>query len=355
MIKSIKINNFQSHKNTKLVLDPGVNVIVGLSDSGKSAIIRALRWVVYNRPGGDAFRSTWGGITAVQLEMEHGAVIRRKSEKDNDYAVSHYGDKADFTVLKAIGTNVPEDVQRVLNLQDVNLQLQLDKPFLLDNSPGEVAQHFNKIARLDVIDSSIQVVQRWLRELEQGVKRNETALSQAEEELKQYGYLPEMDARVTALEQIDGQLTGMVVKEAKIQNILELIGETEGDIRLTSRIIKNEPVVNQALELIGVAKEKKEKVDKLVSHISMIQSVQKQINGAERVAKFEAVVNESIQLLEAKDNKLKIKNDLTALIYIIQEVGRGITTYSKTLSEKEKEFKKIFPDICPLCGQEVKK
>ena len=59
MIKQINIKNFQSHKSTQLKLDPGVNVIVGSSDSGKTAIIRAYLWVVDNRPLGNAFVSHW--------------------------------------------------------------------------------------------------------------------------------------------------------------------------------------------------------------------------------------------------------------------------------------------------------
>jgi len=56
MIKYLQIQNFQSHKDSLLEFDPGVNVIVGSSDSGKTAVIRALRWLVWNRPSGDAFR-----------------------------------------------------------------------------------------------------------------------------------------------------------------------------------------------------------------------------------------------------------------------------------------------------------
>ena len=44
MINSIKIQNFQSHKNTTIKLKPGVNIITGSSDCGKSVDIRALKW-----------------------------------------------------------------------------------------------------------------------------------------------------------------------------------------------------------------------------------------------------------------------------------------------------------------------
>lgn len=41
-IESIRIQDFQNHQDTYIKLVPGLNLITGSSDSGKSAIIRAL-------------------------------------------------------------------------------------------------------------------------------------------------------------------------------------------------------------------------------------------------------------------------------------------------------------------------
>ena len=49
-VRRITLENFQSHKHTEMEFGPELNVIVGPSDSGKSAIIRALKWVMYNEP-----------------------------------------------------------------------------------------------------------------------------------------------------------------------------------------------------------------------------------------------------------------------------------------------------------------
>lgn len=50
MIKCIEIKNFQSHKNTTLELHENINVIYGLSDSGKSAFIRSIDCVLRRTP-----------------------------------------------------------------------------------------------------------------------------------------------------------------------------------------------------------------------------------------------------------------------------------------------------------------
>ena len=87
MIQKLNIQNFQSHKDTKLEFHPGVNVIIGQSDSGKTAIIRALRWLIWNRPGGDDFRSDWGGGTVVKIKIDAREIMRGK-DKENVYSIS---------------------------------------------------------------------------------------------------------------------------------------------------------------------------------------------------------------------------------------------------------------------------
>jgi len=125
MIQTIQINNFQSHKHTYLTLDPGVNIIVGPSDSGKTAILRALRWLVWNRPTGEAFRSSWGGETLVEITLDD-FILQRSKDKENIYKIVNDNE---VKLLKAFGTEVPEEVSKILNLDDSNLQQQMDAPF----------------------------------------------------------------------------------------------------------------------------------------------------------------------------------------------------------------------------------
>ena len=56
-IKSIEINNFRTHRNTKLEFAKGINALIGLPDSGKTNIIRFINWVLKNRPLGFKFHS----------------------------------------------------------------------------------------------------------------------------------------------------------------------------------------------------------------------------------------------------------------------------------------------------------
>jgi exonuclease SbcC len=129
MIKALFIRNFQSHKNSNLEFVPGVNVIVGLSSSGKSAILRALRWLIWNRPLGNEFRSNWGGVTHVEAHLGfhsgHSDKVSRIKDKDEVY----FGNKIEH---KAFRSEVPEEVQKIFNIGEINLQQQFGR----GNQPG---------------------------------------------------------------------------------------------------------------------------------------------------------------------------------------------------------------------------
>lgn len=172
MIESIKIKNFQSHKASQLKFHPQVNTIVGSSDSGKTAVMRALFWVIQNRPLGTAFFSHWAtDKKGEQIEptwanvIINGVKIRRTRYKENNsYMV---GAKS----LEAMGKAVPEEIIQTFNLTEVNIQRQMDSPFLLSESAGEVARFFNRIIRLDIIDSFLSAAESKKRQAK--VKKGE--------------------------------------------------------------------------------------------------------------------------------------------------------------------------------------
>ena len=55
MLEKLRIINFQKHEDLTVSFDDRITTIVGPSDVGKSAVLRALRWVLTNQPDGSGF------------------------------------------------------------------------------------------------------------------------------------------------------------------------------------------------------------------------------------------------------------------------------------------------------------
>src|SRR5262245_61335301 len=123
MIRTLQLRNFQKHRRLKLVFSPEITTIRGRTDQGKSAILRALRWISMNVAPSDFIRHGSKFASAVlSVRTEHGLVkIVRKKGKANIY-------KLNGRVLKSFGTKVPDPVLALLQINEINFQKQHASP-----------------------------------------------------------------------------------------------------------------------------------------------------------------------------------------------------------------------------------
>jgi exonuclease SbcC len=161
MIESIAIRNFQIHKKTEVEFDPGITIISGTSDNGKSSIIRAFRWVFQNRPQGYSFRR-WNtpdkAITAVDVSVDGEVISRKRGKVRNEYVFQD-------TTYKALRSDVPDIIKEHVEMLPFNIQPQSGKVFLFEDSDSEVAKLINDVSGISVIDDILKESNRRLREL----------------------------------------------------------------------------------------------------------------------------------------------------------------------------------------------
>ena len=106
-MKSIKLKNYQGHKDSSLELHPGVNIITGTSDKGKSSIMRSIEWVRTNRPlGTEMIR---------ELDGEQVQDVLTELQKNGTEVIYCQGDIASGSERKRIWEQVMDHYSR-LNL-----------------------------------------------------------------------------------------------------------------------------------------------------------------------------------------------------------------------------------------------
>lgn len=346
MLKSLKISNFQSHRDTNLELDSGVNVIIGPSDSGKTSILRALRWLIWNRPSGDDFRSTWGGDTIVDIWVNNGQAQRIRTKKDNLYLLGYHDE------FKAMGTDVPAEVQQLLNINEINLQQQMDSPFLLTNSPGEVAAHFNKIAKLSKIDTSLSNINKWIRDIISTTKHKEADLKDKEMELKGYDHLEKFEAEVEVLEELEKRYAAKFRSQGALLALIDDLVDLGKEIDETSEILKDEDLVNNTLDLIykrdGLEDGPIASIEDLLDQIEACKADRDVVRD---IISAEDVVNNLLQLTDQLRKKEKDFETLDLLVDSVAVTKNKILLANREHDQKQAQFDKEFPDICPLCNK----
>jgi DNA repair exonuclease SbcCD ATPase subunit len=348
MFKSIKITNFQSHQDTELEFHPGVNVLVGSSDSGKSAIFRAMSWVMTNRPLGNTF-CRWGTKkTQVELTIDQDITIgRTKSKSENNYI---FQDKE----LLA-GTEVPEDIQRILKIDPmINIQQQISAPFLLASSPGEVASFFNEIAGLSDIDLSLKNLKSWQAMYIRTIKQLNLNIEKHQAQVLEMKYLDEAELKIKQLED----------EQKKLDQI-------QADQKQIKDLIHKHSRCSETLDEVSVKANALNSVNKLIQKTKDLEVMEQKVEILKKTIQGYSKAHERLLLAESKAGALEritsISNKMDRLVQIqgqitgLKKVWINWTSMDTALRTKQNELERLqnkisdmMPNICPLCNQEIK-
>lgn len=392
MIEKLVLKNFESHVNTTIEFNNGVFVLKGSSNSGKSGIFRALRFVILNEPSSDKFINYKADECSVTLYI-NGHVIERvkaRNNKKNQYII-------DGEVLEAFGVTVPQQVTDIIGISNINTEWQWDKkPFLISETGGYISQKFNDIMNLNLIDTSQKKIESIRRATMKDIEGKIIELKHKNIELDKYKDIPSIDHCVSTLER---DMEDYLKKEIIKGNIGYTI-KTYTDLE-NSMITLNAISTITIKEVSDLLLEYGYKVEKEANLRNMLDMAQKcvsllsnlKIVYASDIEEFERSFNEFLcgyKKRERLDEVITAFHDIIAPlsdIVILSDriinryensviaVGRaienretaqkalesvrGIVTYLKVLESDierlREEYKAIAPDICPLCGHEMNK
>ncbi len=159
-IEKVELKNFQSHEHSVLSFEKGINVLCGTSNHGKSAILRAIRWVITNDPSGTDFITHGKDECSVTMYLSNKYSITRTKSKSgnvNTYEVCFQGERTSKDVLTGFGTGVPLEVREAMqiNRPEFNFAHQLEAPFLISETPKVRAERIGNLEELGRIDRAL--------------------------------------------------------------------------------------------------------------------------------------------------------------------------------------------------------
>lgn len=212
-IKSIFLEDFQSHAKAKIELagPGGLTVIVGPTDSGKTAIVRALRLLFYNIPQGTDYIRVGRSTATIAVELADGTkVVRERSRSINRYRIVKSGQSPQ--VFEGFGLSVPLEVQEATGVRTVsigesldlalNLSEQLDGPFLGNKMvSGPIrAKILGSLAGTEEVDEAQRQLGTDLYRASQDEKRFLSEIEVLDAKIREYDYLPALAEKIARLE-----------------------------------------------------------------------------------------------------------------------------------------------------------
>ena len=216
-INELLVHNFQKHHKLKIDFDKGITTIVGESDVGKSAVVRAMRWASFNHPAGMAFIRNGAKGCTVTLKTDEHTVRRKRSKKINQYIL----DDVEYSAIRQ--GEVPEKVEDALRLTDLNFQLQHDAPLWLSDGAAQVARELNKIVDLDLIDNVQKRINQNGRKLASDVSACTERIDKAQHRLDETTWVADADRDFKVIEARDKEITRMVAMERQLDELIEQV------------------------------------------------------------------------------------------------------------------------------------
>lgn len=360
----INIKNYQRLENISIELLPGINLISGNSNNGKSSTIRAVRDFIFNKISKDKIRH---GEKELEITIDDATAIR--NNKGVIYEIS--GEK-----FEKVGRNILPEIKDKFNIDEVvingiaikpNFWFQMDKPFLNDKTSGQKndlligTKNDKYIACLKKIKAETTDLQKINKKyIEEYIDKTKQNILKNEERLNKLDGLELLLSKINSFEEKSNSFQEIVNYFNEIKKRKEILNKQK---EYTNKI-KN--VLNSSEKLNNLFIEYQNKKDKM-QEIYDIYKSQYDINSEleyvenkkELLARgltFETLLRELFTDIQNK--KLEIK-ELEDYFTQYEKLLKNEENIKKTLNENEKLLKTIKNEFdsfkkeighCPLCG-----
>ena len=410
MIKSVSIQNFEAHEDTTVEFGDGMNSIVGLSNSGKSALIRAIMVVVDNEWDKDMVRTGYE-FCRVKVETERGWVEAERGEKVNRWRCKE-GDN-EIQLFQKVGTSVPELATKILGMgkrdrgngisELPNFQTQLEKHYMLAEV-GDKKATSNMIAVMmdnaiglggmeDLIkDFSADLLKdrKWLNEKQAEIVDLKTRIidekifQQYENNVETIGKMSDSINRMDSdIETADGYFSrhsnakdkaddalrrlNVIPDCNEMSDIADDIDTLSGGISIVERAVALEASLKKATVVAGIDSnemagivERYDVLDKTIENCVRIIECEKKLQDVNEVVSID---NDAIELLKSdveemtnKIGKAERELDNARDVWKRQSnASKESKALASELKNTEEEFERLKDElgVCPLCGAKL--
>jgi DNA repair protein SbcC/Rad50 len=349
-INELLLENFQIHKELLLQFSPGVNTLVGESDAGKSAVVRALDLVLRNQPRGgeENFQSDFTETPLkIIISDDQGNLVERS---ERTYKIN------DGKPIKAFGATVPDQIVDLFPVKDINFQFQLDPYFMVLETGGKAAEVLNKATGFSDQEMIISEIKSRTAESRKLLKTLIKQKEKSSEEVDKLRNIPRflMRSKAVALAQseYDENLRNMHILEESVEDLSRAEDEIKKYVNLDTYKEKLEKICGEEFKvkeilnnktLIGI------KSVRLLELKNKLESLKKLDKFLSPVNEIIAKVKEHNEIREARQDLFSKKNDIDTLNAKWMRQEMIIDDLKLKLTDALKELGK-----CPLCGSDLK-
>ncbi|NTF17346.1 AAA family ATPase [Agrobacterium rubi] len=321
----IRLRNFQGYIDETLYLTPGVTIISGDNDLGKSSIGRAMRAVFYGDIDDGLIRDG-ERMCAVEIGLKGGRVLRWDRQLKRNPVNLWKLLEADGSVVTVMdeggqivrqyetGGDVPDWVEQEFGISkvqglDVHLMLQKEPVFLLDESPQvratalSVGQESNYISgMIQKHKEQVAADSATIREGEKEMSRIIDKIARIEKALEYALRLPEAEVIHERIIKRDREVSAIAKMISDIEDALE-IHRTLEDRRAMLAYLP-EPESIRSIEQ-GIRK-----VDRYSEILSVLEQSVKEAHRAKAIADVLASLPDGLPVVRKTDHMIVLGRNI---------------------------------------------
>lgn len=303
MVDKFTIDNYQIIKHGEILFRPGITLITGSSNNGKSSIFKAYKQLIYNLSG-NTYINQYADKCKLTLENTDYKITYNKSKSKSNYTIVTKDGTLSFDKL---GVNQVPEIKNLVNIDKslhYNFWEQLEKPFLI-----------NKTNREQFLLLQESPISSNLLNIQDNIKADIKSLKD-----------------------------DLLVKQGSLNVINENILKEE-KVLSNSDDINN--LVNDVAELINLYN-KMTKITNSLTTLSNIDIELEKINTIVDIT-FDSTVEESY------NKYFNLKEKISKLVSLNKSVKEIDNEYNNTEMELSNLLKIINTKfkVCPICGQEI--
>ncbi|VYT88415.1 AAA family ATPase [Peptoniphilus gorbachii] len=333
-IKKVELHNFQSHEYTEMEFDRGLNVILGNSDVGKTAILRAIKWALYNEPKGDYFIRQGEKDVSCKVTFSNGVVVERlKTPSKNSYfLVDASGNEMRF---EGFGIDVPKEITDVTNMYKVsldnsnnktilNIAEQLDGPFLLNDQASLRASAIGRLIGVNYVDDALRTVVRDNKRTNQEIVELIKNKDDLKKQLDEFSYIKEYKEKFEKITRIRNKIKTLQDRLELISKIKENLDKNRIELEDVSNLVEKFKSLNQLEIIIPNLENSLLKKNNFENYLNKILKTHREID----------LINNNL-------NKLKSLDDFSLRVSKISENKNFLAIYENLYDKYKKNIREL--------------
>lgn len=242
-IKTLTLENFQNHHHTIIDFDENINLITGTSNGGKTAINRAMNFVLHDEYD-KGFVTLGSQFTTVTIELHDGRkFVRSKGPSKNVF--TYYEPDQEPKEFHNFGSKYTDEIKKLLGNSDIvddsglgSLAYlgQFTPPCLTSLSSTELPRFISRLIKLDYFDSCSKKMNTEANQVESKIKDDSITLSELNEKMENYN---DLDDKLIDLNRMSLIYENCSVKQSNLEILSNFYQTALNNIRQIKTVKKN--------------------------------------------------------------------------------------------------------------------